>query len=433
MTTITIALPDIGEGITEAELAEWSVSVGDTVCEDDTLAVVMTDKAAVEIPSPSDGKINAIHGEVGETIAVGSIIIEIDIESKTDDNPEKNAHTTKEENCEKTVSSISMQEKMSTHGDESTSTLTKENRDAKILTEKPLTSPVVRKLAREKNIDLRIIKGTGKNDRILKEDLLLHISRLSTDSISTPDSILTHDDTAEYNVTKNNITVKKMTGMRKKIAEKMQLSKRQIPHFSYGEEIDMTELEALRAHLNTHKDDEQTKLTLLPFITKAIIKALQKYPQMNCRYDEEAGEMLFYSDVHLGIAAQTNMGLAVPVIHSVQQYNLWDCAYHISDLTSRAKMGKATPQEMSGSTITISSLGPIGGIFSTPIINHPEVAIIGINKLFEKVVLIDGDIGVRKCMNISASFDHRVVDGVEAAEFIQVIKKLLENPSLVII
>ena len=427
MKTVTIALPDIGEGITEAELAEWSVSVGDTVCEDDTLAVVMTDKAAVEIPSPDDGKIFAIHGEVGDIIPVGSIIIEISVENKTGTNSEKNKETIKEEHTK--PDSIKKDSTKKNSAKENTGTFTNQTSNTDIITEKPLTSPVVRKLAREKNIDLRIVKGTGRNGRILKEDFLLHASSLSTESVNT----LTKASNTTENAIEKNITVKKMTGMRKKIAEKMQLSKRQIPHFSYGEEIDMTELEVLRAHLNTHKEDEQTKLTLLPFITKAIIKALQKYPQMNCRYDEEAGEMLLYSDVHLGIAAQTNMGLAVPVIHHAQQYNLWDCAYHISDLTSRAKMGKAAPKEMSGSTITISSLGSIGGIFSTPIINHPEVAIIGINKLFEKVVLVDGDIGVRKCMNISASFDHRVVDGVEAAEFIQVIKKLLENPSLVII
>ncbi|MGS2717586.1 dihydrolipoamide acetyltransferase family protein [Eionea flava] len=426
MNNITITLPDIGEGITEAELSEWPVSVGDSVCEDDTLAVVMTDKAAVEIPSPVDGKVAAIHHDVGEIVAVGSVIIEISAEGiatntdESSDKPVENSLVQAEEGRVKTNDShISNQSDSDTVIETGT-----------IINDKPLTSPVVRKLARENAIDLRRVQGTGKNGRILKEDFLQYLSQVVTGQPPTFKKTL---EEQQKSTIESEITIKKMVGMRRKIAEKMQLSKRNIPHFSYGEEVDMTELEALRAHLNTHKDDEQTKLTLLPFITKAVVKALQKYPQMNCRYDDNEGEMLIYNNVHLGIAAQTNMGLAVPVIHDMQQYNLWDCAYQINDLTSRAKMGKATPKEMSGSTITISSLGPIGGIFSTPIINHPEVAIIGINKLFDKVVLIDGEVSSRKCMNISASFDHRVVDGVEAAEFIQVIKKLLENPSLVII
>jgi 2-oxoisovalerate dehydrogenase E2 component (dihydrolipoyl transacylase) len=431
MKNITIALPDIGEGITEAELAEWPVSVGDIVCEDDTLAVVMTDKAAVEIPSPANGTVTALYSEVGDIVAVGTTIIEITVESTTEIATENNG----EDSTEQAVREAQQKETAKTDTVSNvdkviTSKLTNINTaEDKVINEKPLTSPVVRKLARESNIDLRIVNGTGKNGRILKEDFLLHLSRLPI----LRSDIQTKASSPEKNIFYGDITIKKMVGMRKKIAEKMQHSTRQIPHFSYGEEIDMTELEKLRAHLNIHRDDDQTKLTLLPFIAKAIIKALQKYPQMNCRFDDEADEILLYSSVHLGIAAQTNMGLAVPVIHNAQQYNLWDCAYHINDLASRAKMSKATPKEMSGSTITISSLGAIGGIFSTPIINHPEVAIIGINKLFEKVVLVDGEVAARKCMNISASFDHRVVDGVEAAEFIQVIKKLLENPSLVII
>lgn len=427
MTSLIIELPDIGEGITEAELSEWSINVGDTITEDQTLAVVMTDKAAVEIPSPTEGTVTAVFHEVGEIVAVGSTLIEIQVaegssvEVPSQANQDTAVETDANKNTETQVTFTQTTATQAQHQDNTASNVA-------IINDKPLTSPVVRRLAREHNVDLRTIKGSGKNGRILKEDFLQAVS-----GDTATEQINTTTQTALATLTKDQITVTKMIGMRRKIAEKMQQSKRNIPHFTYGEEIDMTELEKLRAHLNNHREEEQPKLTLLPFLTKAILKALQKYPQMNCRYNEDAGEINTYANVHLGIAAQTNMGLAVPVVHNVQQYNLWECAGAISDLTSRAKMGKATAKEMSGSTITITSLGAIGGIFSTPIINHPEVAIVGVNKLFDKLALDEGNITTKRCMNISASFDHRIVDGVEAAEFIQVIKKFLENPSLVII
>lgn len=427
MTSLIIELPDIGEGITEAELSEWSINVGDTITEDQTLAVVMTDKAAVEIPSPTEGTVTAVFHEVGEIVAVGSTLIEIQVaegssvEVPSQANQDTAVETDANKNTETQVTFTQTTATQAQHQDNTASNVA-------IVNDKPLTSPVVRRLAREHNVDLRTIKGSGKNGRILKEDFLQAVS-----GDTATEQINTTTQTALATLTKDQITVTKMIGMRRKIAEKMQQSKRNIPHFTYGEEIDMTELEKLRAHLNNHREEEQPKLTLLPFLTKAILKALQKYPQMNCRYNEDAGEINTYANVHLGIAAQTNMGLAVPVVHNVQQYNLWECADAISDLTSRAKMGKATVKEMSGSTITITSLGAIGGIFSTPIINHPEVAIVGVNKLFDKLALDEGNITTKRCMNISASFDHRIVDGVEAAEFIQVIKKFLENPSLVII
>lgn len=427
MTSLIIELPDIGEGITEAELSEWSINVGDTITEDQTLAVVMTDKAAVEIPSPTEGTVTAVFHEVGEIVAVGSTLIEIQVaegssvEVPSQANQDTAVETDANKNTETQVTFTQTTATQAQHQDNTASNVA-------IINDKPLTSPVVRRLAREHNVDLRTIKGSGKNGRILKEDFLQAVS-----GDTATGQINTTTQTALATLTKDQITVTKMIGMRRKIAEKMQQSKRNIPHFTYGEEIDMTELEKLRAHLNNHREEEQPKLTLLPFLTKAILKALQKYPQMNCRYNEDAGEINTYANVHLGIAAQTNMGLAVPVVHNVQQYNLWECADAISDLTSRAKMGKATVKEMSGSTITITSLGAIGGIFSTPIINHPEVAIVGVNKLFDKLALDEGNITTKRCMNISASFDHRIVDGVEAAEFIQVIKKFLENPSLVII
>jgi 2-oxoisovalerate dehydrogenase E2 component (dihydrolipoyl transacylase) len=432
MTSLFIELPDIGEGITEAELSEWSINVGDSITEDQTLAVVMTDKAAVEIPSPTEGRVTAVFHEVGEIVAVGSTLIEIQVAEGSSVEVPSQAH--QDAAVETDANKNSETQATSTHTTSSHTTATQaqhqENAasNVAIINDKPLTSPVVRRLAREHNVDLRTIKGSGKNGRILKEDFLQAVS-----GDTATEQINTTSQTALATLTKDQITVTKMIGMRRKIAEKMQQSKRNIPHFTYGEEIDMTELEKLRAHLNNHREEEQPKLTLLPFLTKAILKALQKYPQMNCRYDEDAGEINTYANVHLGIAAQTNMGLAVPVVNNVQQYNLWECAGAISDLTSRAKMGKATAKEMSGSTITITSLGAIGGIFSTPIINHPEVAIVGVNKLFDKLVLDEGNITTKRCMNISASFDHRIVDGVEAAEFIQVIKKFLENPSLVII
>lgn len=409
MNTLTIDLPDVGEGVAEAELCEWSVAIGESVEEDQVLAVVMTDKAAVEIPSPVDGKVVSLHGDVGEVLAVGSALIQLEtdeletLEASNDVN-------------EATINK---------------STITENNTPIF----KPLTSPVVRKLAREHNINLQDVPGTGKRGRILKEDFLQFLQRHQESSreknISTPLSKNTHDIATTPST--DTVTIIKMSAMRRKIAEKMQQSKQHIPHFSYGEEVDMTALETMRNHLNKARDEDQPKLTLLPFLSKAITKALKHYPQMNCRYDDTAEEVMQYSNVHLGIAAQTPHGLTVPVVHNIEQYNLWECAEKIADIAGRAKAGKTTAKEMTGSTITISSLGPIGGMFTTPIINYPEVAIIGVNKLFEKLVLNDGEVSTRQCMNLSASFDHRVIDGVEAAEFIQTIKRYLENPALAII
>ena len=396
MNTLAIDLPDVGEGVAEAELGEWSVAVGDSIEEDQVLAVVMTDKAAVEIPSPVDGKVLALHGDVGEVLAVGSVLIELETKDTTN-NPLSNNH----------------------HSNHQQSSKPHNNR--------PLTSPVVRKLAREHNIDLHQVPGSGKHGRILKEDFLAFLGQ-QTSKAHTIASVAT---TAA--IEDSQITTTKMAGIRRKIAEKMQQSKQHIPHFSYGEEVDMTALEAMRSSLNNARDSDQPKLTLLPFLSKAIVKAIKHYPQMNCRYDDTTEEIMQYHPIHLGIATQTPQGLTVPVVHNMQQYNLWDCAQSIADISGRAKNGKTSPQEMSGSTITISSLGALGGIFTTPIINYPEVAIIGVNKLFDKLVLENGEVVIHKCMNLSASFDHRVIDGAEAAEFIQTIKRYLENPALAII
>jgi 2-oxoisovalerate dehydrogenase E2 component (dihydrolipoyl transacylase) len=286
--------------------------------------------------------------------------------------------------------------------------------------DKPLASPAVRHRAQELGIRLQFVPGTGPAGRISHADLDAHIARGTPTARPLGGSYVQRQGEEEI----------KVIGLRRKIAEKMQESKRRIPHFAYVEEVDMTEIEALRAHLNTTKRPDQPKLTLLPFIMRALVRVLPEFPQINARFDDENGVVHRFAPVHIGIATQTPNGLIVPVVKHAEARDLWDSAAEVARVSSLARENKASREDLTGSTITITSLGPLGGVVTTPVINHPEVAIIGPNAIIDRPVVHNGHIAVRKMMNLSSSFDHRVVDGYDAASFIQRIKALLQHPSM---
>jgi len=426
-------LPDVGEGTAEAELVGWHVKIGDAVEEDQIIADIMTDKATVEITSPVAGTVVALYGEAGQPVPVGGPLVSFAVEGrgnvaapvaspKTSQKPAENS-TTESAMISTTPKTISTTPTTATKT--STTMLAK---SAPALTgraagERPLASPAVRNRARDLGMDLTFVPGSGPAGRITHEDLDGFIARGGAQSVSAPSGGGSTFARAE------GATEVRIIGLRRKIAEKMAESVRRIPHITYVEEIDVTALEELRAHLNATKGKDQPKLNLLPFIARAIVVALRDQPQINAHYDDEGGVLTQHAPVHLGIAAQTPNGLMVPVVRHAEARDAWDTALEIARVSGAAKDGSAKREELSGSTITITSLGTLGGLVHTPIINHPEVAIVGPNKIAERVVVRDGQMVVRKMMNLSSSFDHRIVDGHDAAVFVQRIKGLLEQPA----
>ena len=407
MGTHVIKMPDIGEGIAEVELSVWHVKVGDMVVEDQVLADVMTDKAMVDIPSPVHGKVISLGGEPGEVMAVGSILISIEVEGagNAKDAPEvvqpvKAAPVVEAKPAPVPVASTPAPVSRETD-------------------ERPLASPAVRKHALDAGIQLRLVQGTGPAGRVLHEDLDAYLQQ------GTSKASATANPYAER-TTEEQIPV---IGMRRKIAQRMQDATRRAAHFSYVEEIDVTALDELRVHLNDKHGATRGKLTLLPFIVRAMVVALKDFPQINARYDDEAQVITRLGAVHVGVATQSDMGLMVPVVRHAEARSLWGNAEEIARLATAARNGKASRDELSGSTITLTSLGALGGIVSTPVLNLPEVAIVGVNRIVERPMVIKGQIVVRKMMNLSSSFDHRVVDGMDAAQFIQAIRGLLEQPA----
>jgi 2-oxoisovalerate dehydrogenase E2 component (dihydrolipoyl transacylase) len=430
-----IKMPDIGEGIAEVELVKWHVQVGDRVGEDQVLADVMTDKATVEIPSPVVGSVLALGGAVGEVMAVGSELIRIEVEGAGNagaDVPAKAAAAPTKAPPPAAVVAAPVPAQTPppaspppapTPAPRSASTgampITRKPDD------KPIASPAVRRKAWEVGIDLQFVQGSGPAGRILHEDLDAYVAfRVTGPSGGSAPSLYAqrHGENA--------IPV---IGLRRKIAQKMQDAKRRIPHFSYVEEVDVTELETLRARLNAKHGKTRGKLTVLPLLVRAVVLAVRDFPMMNARFDDDAGVVTRHAPVHLGVAAQTESGLMVPVIRHAESRDLWATAAEITRLADAARSGKATREELAGSTITISSLGALGGIVTTPVINHPEVAIIGVNRIVERPMIHSGLIVARKMMNLSSSFDHRVVDGMDAAEFVQAIRALLESPAMLFV
>lgn len=434
-----IKMPDIGEGIAEVELVAWNVKVGDMIVEDQVMADVMTDKATIEIPSPVHGKVLALGGAAGQVMAVGSELIRIEVEGagNIDANattPVAAAPTTPAPAAAPvaTKAAPAAVEKpspvTSTPAPATTAPVAAKPSSslpsaARANGEKPIASPAVRRRAWDLGIELQFVPGSGTAGRITHEDLEAYVTRGPVSAGLGGSSYRElHEETA--------IPV---IGLRRKIAQKMQDAKRRIPHFSYVEEIDVTELEALRTQLNQKWGKERGKLSLLPLLMRAVVLAVRDYPQINARYDDEAGVVTQFAAVHLGIAAQTPAGLMVPVVRHAEARDLWSNANEMGRLAEAARTGKATREELSGSTITISSLGALGGIVSTPVINSPEVAIIGVNKMVERPMIRNGQVVARKMMNLSSSFDHRVVDGMDAAQFIQTIRGYLECPATLFI
>lgn len=448
MARFTFNLPDIGEGIAEAEIVDWHVKIGDTVDEDGRLADMMTDKATVEMESPVAGKVIEVAGEVGDTIAIGSMLVVIETEGELPEDvltegaasaPAKAAEQAPEQQpLETDVTAANATDhapppeladrdvpaealRPATPPAAPPSPSPDSGRAASHA--KVLATPAVRKRAADLGIDLGEVRP-GEEGRIRHADLDAFIS-YGAKSGYAPAAATRPDETI------------KVIGLRRRIAENMAAAKRNIPHFTYVEECDVTELERLRAQLNQARG-ERPKLTMLPLLITAICKTLPDFPMINARYDDEAGVVTRHGAVHLGMATQTDGGLMVPVIRNAERQNLWQLAAEIVRLANAARDGSAKSNELSGSTLTVTSLGPLGGVATTPVINRPEVAIIGPNRIVERPMFVaDGNGGERiekrKLMNISISCDHRVVDGWDAASFVQQLKRLLETPALLLV
>ena len=435
MSEYVVKLPDVGEGIAEAEIVEWHVNAGDTITEDQVMVEVMTDKATVELPSPVSGIVLSITGAAGDIISVGSPLIRIETNSVT------NAAATSPAPA---------------GADPAPTAVLADATESQALLEPPVpqaaapdgpaemsdaarpagpnaaataatAAPAVRQRAKALGIDLATVAGTGPDGRVVHGDLDTQLTR---DGAAVSPSSRAPRTAPTGRSADESVDEIPVIGLRRNIAQRMQLAKTRIPHFTYVEEVDVSELERLRAHLNQDHNGGESRLTVLPFIMRAVVVAIRDFPQMNARYDDDNGVVSRHHSVHLGVATQTAKGLMVPVVKNADGHDLWDNADEVTRLSTAARNGKITLEELSGSTITISSLGALGGIVSTPIINYPEVAIIGVNKILTRPVYVDGAVAARQIMNLSSSFDHRVVDGADAAAFIQRIKALLETPAL---
>jgi 2-oxoisovalerate dehydrogenase E2 component (dihydrolipoyl transacylase) len=416
-------LPDLGEGTVEAEIVNWRVKPGDSVAEDDVLVEVMTEKAAVEVPAPVSGRVLATTGAPGDMVPVGAELIVLETE------PGAAAQATP-------VSAGSAAPAMTSAGGNGAAAVPATLAPAAARTERVATSPAIRRRAHEAGIDLRQIAGSGPNGRIVPKDLDAYVARRApqpTPLRAAPKAVPAAR-AAEPRVAPDGATEEiKVIGLRRLIAQRMSEAKRNIPHFAYVEELDVTELESLRRHLNGRLAQGAPALTYLPFLALALVRVLRDFPQCNAHYDAERGVIVRHRSVHLGVATQTPDGLKVPVVHDAQALTLWDLAAEMRRVSEAARTNKAKREELTGSTITITSLGKLGGIASTPIINAPEVAIIGVNRAIERPVVVDGAIAIRRTMNLSSSFDHRFVDGYDAAAMIQALKECLEHPATIFI
>jgi 2-oxoisovalerate dehydrogenase E2 component (dihydrolipoyl transacylase) len=407
MTLHSIRMPDLGEGIAEVELVEWRVEPGDLVAEDQILCDVMTDKASVEIPSSVAGRVVERGGEIGQMMAVGSVLIRIEGEAAAAA-PAPPAAATQPKPAPATAQAPAAA------AEPEPAAPMPQPRSAP--SARALASPAVRMRARSLGVDLDRLQGSGPDGRILHADLDAARPASGRSGVAT-------DGTRDV----------KLIGLRRVIAQKMQASKRHIPHFTYVEEVDVTEMVALRDELNRQYGAARGELSPLAFVVRAVVRAVADFPQVNARFDDEAGVLTLHDAVHLGVATQTEGGLMVPVLRQAQTLDLWASTAAIARLAASARAGKAAREDLSGSTITVTSLGKLGGIVSTPVINHPEVAIVGINRIVARPVVRDGAVQVRQMMNLSSSFDHRVVDGAVAAAYIQQVRSLLEHPATLFI
>ena len=444
MGTHIIKMPDIGEGIAQVELVAWHVKPGDLVTEDQVLADVMTDKATVEIPSPVAGTVTALGGEVGQQMQVGAELIRLEVEGAGNAKGAVPAAPTAQAAATSGAATSGAapapvappvrrepERAPEASSERETAPVAAQQRERRLPPEatrapgeKPIASPAVRRRAWELGIELQYVHGSGPAGRIRQEDLEVYLAARGQPA--------TMRATTAY-AERNDEEAVPVVGLRRKIAQKMQEAKRRIPHFTYVEECDVTELEGLRAKLNERHAGQRPKLTLLPFIARALVLAVRDFPQMNARFDDEGGVVTRSGAVHLGIATQTEPGLMVPVLQHAETHDLWSCATEITRLADAARSGKASREQLTGSTITITSLGALGGVVTTPVINHPEVAIVGINRIVLRPVIREGAVVARQMMNLSCSFDHRVVDGLHAAQFVQAIRALLETPAMLFV
>jgi 2-oxoisovalerate dehydrogenase E2 component (dihydrolipoyl transacylase) len=430
----SIRMPDVGEGVAEAEIVEWHVKTGDLVKEDQIVASVMTDKATVEIPTPVAGSVLALGGAVGDVLAVGAELIRIDAPGLPD-SLLPTAPKSRPQQVEPAPARVEPEPAPAPNSAaaEPPARAPEPQRGAppppalqtgapRPPAEKPLASPAVRLKAREAGVDLRFVRGSGPSGRITHHDL--------DAAIANPPAPVSQRGGRAPN---NSVETIKVAGLRRRIAQNMAESARRVAHFSYVEEVDVTALEELRASLNTRATEERPKLTLLPFLMLAIVKTVAEFPQLNAHYDDDNDVITRFGAVHLGVATQTPNGLMVPVIRHAETLGLYQGAREMRRVSEAARVGVAARDELSGSTITLTSLGALGGIASTPIVNRPEVAIVGVNKIVVKPVWRDGGFAPRKVMNLSSSFDHRVVDGHDAATFIQRLRALIEAPATLFI
>jgi 2-oxoisovalerate dehydrogenase E2 component (dihydrolipoyl transacylase) len=410
-----IKVPDVGEGIAEVELTEWHVKPGDTIAEDQVLASVMTDKANVDVPSPVAGRVLALGGPLGAMLAVGSELIRIELQGAGE------APAEMQTPAPAPALPATVAPPATAPVPPPVASTPAEPAD------RPIASPAVRRRAWELGIDLRQLRATGPAGRILQGDL----DAAAGTGIGA--GIASMQRSSATAAATDAVETLPVLGLRRAISTRMQEAKRRIPHFSYVEELDVTEVETLRAALNAKWAATRGRLTLLPLLLRALVIAVREHPQVNAWFDDEAGMLRRHAAVHAGIATQTPQGLLVPVLRQAQSLDLWEMARGIHRLAAAARAGQATRDELGGSTITISSLGPLGGIVSTPVINRPEVAIVAVNRIVEKPVVRNGAVVVRQTMNLSSSFDHRVVDGEDAARFIQALRAVIETPALLFV
>lgn len=394
MSEYVFKLPDLGEGTVESEIGTWNIAVGEMVAEEDIVGTMMTDKAAVELVAPVSGKVTSLAGEPGDMIAVGAALVVFETETQST--------ITAAEDDKATAAEVEVEQEM----------------PRATASERVVTSPAIRRLAKETGVDLSKVVGSGTGGRVVRSDFEAHLNSTGT----TP-------ATTKAKPTKS--TEIKVIGLRRVIAKRMTEANLEVPHFSYVEEIDITELEALRQHHNGRAAGVHAKLTLLPCLSLALIRTLREFPQCNTTYDKERNVLLRHEAVHLGVATQTPDGLKVPVVRHAERLVIKDLAAEMRRVATAARDNKITKEDLGGSTITITSLGKLGGIISTPILNMPEVSIIGVNRAVDRPMVVKGQIAIRRMMNLSSSFDHRFVDGYDAATMIQRIKEILEHPAII--
>jgi 2-oxoisovalerate dehydrogenase E2 component (dihydrolipoyl transacylase) len=431
MSRYAFKLPDLGEGTVEAEIVGWRVKPGDTVAEDDVVVEVMTEKAAVEVPAPVSGRVVSTTGQPGDMVPVGAELIVFETDAQAAQAPAAVQSAPASGSPAAGIAAATPAAARSGNGHGLSAGLAA-HVAATAARERVATSPAIRRRAHEAGIDLRQVPGSGPSGRIVSKDLDAYVAR-GTQGQPVPLRPAPRAVPAAKPQPRTPGATEeiKVIGLRRLIAQRMTEAKRNIPHFAYVEELDITELEGLRQHLNSKRG--APGLTYLPFLALALVRVLKDFPQCNAHYDAERGVIVRYAAVHLGVATQTPDGLKVPVVHDAQSRSLWELAAEMRRVSEAARTNKATREELSGSTITITSLGKLGGIASTPIINAPEVAIVGVNRAVERPVVFEGAIAIRRTMNLSSSFDHRFVDGYDAAAMIQALKECLEHPATIFI